>query len=599
MYLIDCNMYPIDEESRLRHFWGMRSIPNEGNEMSLSAEQATDAERIYEVSNLSVSFHTDGEWKEVVHDVSYRVKAGEVVALVGESGSGKSVSSLAGLGLLGRDARVTGSVKFKGLELVGAPESVLRKVQGNEVALIFQEPMTALHPVYTIGQQLVRVLQARAGHTKTTAQARALELLSMVELPDPERAYHSYPHQLSGGQRQRALIALCISCDPTMLIADEPTTALDVTVQAEILELLRRLRTRLNGSAVLITHDLAVVADTADQVIVMQNGEVVEYGPVQDVFEHPQHPYTQQLLAAVPRLRLEVDQAPTDAPPAEPLLRVSSAVIEYQTRRRGVFRAVDDVTFDIHKGEIVGLVGESGSGKTSIAKAIVGLEKFKAGSVTMDGTEIVGIGAPELRALRRRIGYVFQDPGSSLNPRRTIGDSVSEPLRLAGGLSRTQIKARVEEVLEQVRLPADAMTRYPHQLSGGQRQRVGIGRAIITRPELLIADEPTSALDVSVQARVLELLEELQSELGFACLFVSHDLAVIDRLSDRIVVLRHGKLVEVGTPDQVIRNPQDPYTRRLVQAIPVPDPRLQRERRRERMESLAAAATSTRTASRA
>jgi len=556
--------------------------------MSLSAEQTTDAERIFEVNNLSVSFDADGEWKEVVHDVSYRVKAGEVVALVGESGSGKSVSSLAGLGLLGRGAKVTGSVKFKGRELVGAPESVLRKVRGNEVALIFQEPMTALHPVYTIGQQLVRVLQARAGHTKTSAKARALELLSMVELPAPERAYHSYPHQLSGGQRQRALIALCISCDPTLLIADEPTTALDVTVQAEILELLRRLRTRLNGSAVLITHDLGVVADSADQVIVMQNGEVVEYGPVREVFERPQHPYTQQLLAAVPRLRLDVDEAPTHAPATEPLLRIQNAVIEYNSHHHGVFRAVDDVSFDIHRGEIVGLVGESGSGKTSIAKAIVGLEKFKAGSVTMDGTEIVGIGASGLRALRRRIGFVFQDPGSSLNPRRTIGDSVSEPLRLAGGLSRAQIKARVEEGLDQVRLPADAMTRYPHQLSGGQRQRVGIARAIITRPELLIADEPTSALDVSVQARVLEIFEELQAELGFACLFVSHDLGVIDRLSDRIVVLRRGELVEVGTPDQVIRNPQDPYTRRLVQAIPVADPALQHERRRQRVESLPA-----------
>ncbi|MER2137379.1 MAG: ATP-binding cassette domain-containing protein, partial [Arthrobacter sp.] len=334
--------------------------------MSLSVEQATDAERIYEVSNLSVSFNVDGEWKEVVHDVSYRVKAGEVVALVGESGSGKSVSSLAGLGLLGRGARVTGSVKYKGRELIGAPESLLRKVQGNEVALIFQEPMTALHPVYTVGQQLVRVLQARAGHTKTTARERALELLSMVELPDPERAYNSYPHQLSGGQRQRALIALCISCDPTLLVADEPTTALDVTVQAEVLELLRRLRTRLNGSAVLITHDLGVVADTADQVVVMQNGRVVEYGPVLEVFERPQHPYTQQLLAAVPRLRLGVEETPpSESSVADPVLRISNAVIEYNTRRHGTFRAVNDVSFDIRRGEVVGLVGESGSGKTS------------------------------------------------------------------------------------------------------------------------------------------------------------------------------------------------------------------------------------------
>lgn len=554
--------------------------------MSPSAEQATDAERIYDVKNLTVAFHTDGEWREVVRDVSYHVKAGEVVAIVGESGSGKSVSSLAGMGLLGKSARVTGSVKFKGHELVGAPLEKLRKVQGNEIALIFQEPMTALHPVYTVGQQLMRVLQSRAGHTKTSAHARAMELLSMVELPDPERAFQSYPHQLSGGQRQRALIALCISCDPVLLVADEPTTALDVTVQAEILELLRRLRLRLNGSAILITHDLGVVADSADQVIVMRNGEVVERGPVLEVFERPQHAYTQQLLAAVPRLRFEANETPEDAPAAEPLLQISNAVIEYNVRRGAVFRAVDDVSFDVRKGEILGLVGESGSGKTSIAKAIVGLAQFKAGSVTMGGTEIVGIGASELRTLRRRLGFVFQDPGSSLNPRRTIEDSVSEPLRLANELSRVQIKARVAEVFDQVHLPADAMTRHPHQLSGGQRQRVGIARAIITRPEMLIADEPTSALDVSVQARVLEIFEELQAELGFACLFVSHDLAVIDRLADRIAVLRQGRLVELGTPDQVIRNPQDPYTRRLVQAIPVPDPNLQRDRRRQRLESL-------------
>lgn len=548
-------------------------------------EQAPDADRIYEVENLSVAFKSDGEWKEVVRGVSYRVKAGEVVALVGESGSGKSVSSLAGLGLLGKNARVTGSVKFRGQELIGAPNQELRRIQGNEIALIFQEPMTALHPVYTIGQQLTRVLTQRAGHSAASAKARAMELLQMVELPDPERAFHSYPHQLSGGQRQRALIALCISCDPTMLIADEPTTALDVTVQAEILELLRRLRERLNGSAVIITHDLGVVAETADHVIVMKDGEVVDRGSVYEVFNNPQHDYTKRLLEAVPRLSLDAQPADEQEKAAEPLLRVTDAVIEYQTRRRGVFRAVDGVSFDIRRGEIVGVVGESGSGKTSIAKAIVGLEKFKSGSVTLDGKEIVGISHGDLRKLRRRIGFVFQDPGSSLNPRRTVGDSISETLRLMGGMSNSEMRRRVVDVLDKVHMPEDTVERYPHQLSGGQRQRIGIARAIVGRPELLIADEPTSALDVSVQARVLSLFEELQEDLGFACLFVSHDLAVIDRLADRIVVLRHGELVEVGTPDQVIRNPQDRYTQRLVQAIPLPDPAVQKERRRQRLAS--------------
>jgi peptide/nickel transport system ATP-binding protein len=300
------------------------------------------------------------------------------------------------------------------------------------------------------------------------------------------------------------------------------------------------------------------------------------------VFERPRHPYTKQLLAAVPRLRLEVSDPLGPESSEESLLTLDRAVIEYRTGR-GPFRAVDDVSFSIRRGETVGLVGESGSGKTSIAKAIIGLERFHSGSVRLDGTEIVGISSSDLRRLRRKVGFVFQDPGSSLNPRRTIGDSVSEPLRLVGGATRAETRRRAQEVLDAVRLPADVMTRYPYQLSGGQRQRVGIARAIITDPELLIADEPTSALDVSVQKRVLEIFEELQSELGFACLFVSHDLAVIDRLSDRIVVLRRGELIEIGTPDQVIRSPREEYTRRLVQAVPVPDPVVQRERRLERL----------------
>ncbi len=559
--------------------------------MSLDAENAVDDASVYEVKDLRVSFTVDGTSREVIHGVSYSVKPGEVLAIVGESGSGKSVSSLAGLGLFGRSARVGGSVKFKGREILNAPEPELRQIRGREVALIYQEPMTALHPVYKIGEQLTLALRTRGGYSRQKAKERALELLATVELPDPQRAFDAYSHQLSGGQRQRALIALSLSCDPALLIADEPTTALDVTVQADILELLRRLRERLNSALVLITHDLGIVADTADNVLVMQNGEVVERGSVAEVFDQPQHPYTRQLLAAVPHLRVLDRPAPAEAEPDEqeaPLVKIDKAVIEYHTRGGGRFRAVDEVSFDIRAGEIVGLVGESGSGKTSIAKALVGLERFRSGSVMFGSHEIVGIASKDLRRLRRRIGFVFQDPGSSLNPRRTIGDSVAEPLRIAGELSRAEIKARVHEILDQTRLPPDTASRFPYQLSGGQRQRVGIARAIITRPKLLIADEPTSALDVSVQQRVLEIFEELQAELGFACLFVSHDLAVIDRLSSRIVVLRRGKLMEVGTPDQVIRNPQDPYTRRLVQAIPVPDPAAQRKRRLDRLDSLSA-----------
>ncbi len=553
-----------------------------------SVARADAGALVLEVDDLAIAFAGQGGFKRVVHDVSYEVRAGEVLAIVGESGSGKTVSSLAAIGLLGSKARVSGSVKFLGREIVGAPDEQIRAIRAREVSMIFQEPMTALNPVYKIGRQLTQVLRVRAGLGRSAARARALELLDLVELPDPKRAFNSYAHQLSGGQRQRAMIALAISCDPALIVADEPTTALDVTIQAEVLELLRRLRERLNSALILITHDLGIVADTADNVIVMKNGEIVERGTVTDVFERPVHPYTRQLLAAVPRL--DVAAAPgaeQDAGFREPVVRIDHAVVEYRTRGRGRFRAVDDVSFSIGRGEIVGLVGESGSGKTTLAKAIVGLQGFAGGSVTLSGSEIVGIKGRELRQLRRRIGFVFQDPGSSLNPRRSIGDSVAEPLRIAGGFGRSEMQRRVGEALEQVQLPADAVARFPHELSGGQRQRVGIARAIIMRPDLLIADEPTSALDVSVQQRVLEIFEGLQAELGFACLFVSHDLAVIDRLASRIVVLHHGRLVEEGTPDQVIRNPQDPYTRRLIQAIPVPDPVLQRARRLERLEDLA------------
>ncbi|WP_159499849.1 ABC transporter ATP-binding protein [Microbacterium sp. 18062] len=537
---------------------------------------------VLEVADLAIEFNVGGGWKRTLHDVGYTVSPGEVLAIVGESGSGKTVSSLAILGLLGRNARVTGSVKLNGREILNAPDTRLRSMRAREVSMIFQEPMTALNPVFRVGQQLTEVLRVRGGHTRSSARIRAMELLDLVELPDPKRAFDAYPHQLSGGQRQRAMIALAISCDPSLIFADEPTTALDVTIQREILELLRRLRDKTNSALVLITHDLGVVADTADRIIVMRGGEIVEVGTVAEVFASPAHPYTRQLLAAVPTLGSGGgDHDGTSERPA-PVIAIEDAVVEYRTRRRGRFAAVERVSFDIGEGEIVGVVGESGSGKTTLAKAIVGLQAFSGGSVTFAGGDLVGARGRRLREARRRIGFVFQDPGSSLNPRRKVGDSVGEPMRVAGGFSSASIRARVAEVLEAVQLPSDAADRYPHELSGGQRQRVGIARAIIMRPSLLIADEPTSALDVSVQQRVLEIFRGLQREMGFACLFVSHDLAVVDSLSSRIVVMNHGHLVEEGTPDQVIRAPKEEYTRRLVDAIPLPDPQIQRERRERR-----------------
>lgn len=545
-----------------------------------------EGEPIIEVSHLAVDFWINGDWINAVRDVSYVVNPGEVLAIVGESGSGKSVSSMSLLGLLPANSRSYGSVKLHGREILNLPVEELRKVRGNKIAVIFQEPMTALNPVYTIGFQITEAVRVHRNVSPHEAKERALELLRLVEMPDPQKAFDSFPHQLSGGQRQRAMIAQAISCDPDLLIADEPTTALDVTIQAEILELLRSLHKRLNSAIIIITHDLGVVADLADNVIVMRTGDVVERGSVEGIFSRAQHPYTQELLAAVPRLG-------TGAPvseerPGEPVLELVDAVIEYPGRGRvPAFRAVDQVSFAIHSGEIVGLVGESGSGKTTVARGAIGLLPFKEGSAKVNGVELVGIGAKDLRELRRDIGIVFQDPGSSLNPRWPVGQSIGEPLRLLGGFDSHKISNRVEELLDQVELPRSFRNRYPHELSGGQRQRIGIARALALKPKLLVADEPTSALDVSVQARVLELIEEIQQELGFACLFVSHDLAVVDRLADRIVVMNHGKLVEQGTPDQILRNPQEAYTKRLIAAIPVPDPAEQAQRREERRRVLA------------
>jgi len=537
---------------------------------------------ILQVTDLGVEFWVEGKWVPAAENVSFTLNPGEVLAIVGESGSGKTTSSMAMLGLLPANGRSTGSVKLEGEELLNVAPGKLRRVRGNKIAVIFQEPMTALNPVYTIGFQIVEALQIHSNMTKAQAKTRALELLAMVELPDPQKAFDSYAHQLSGGQRQRAMIAQSISCDPTLLIADEPTTALDVTVQAEILDLLRNLHKRLNSAIILITHDMGVVADLADHLVVMKDGKVVETGTVDAIFNAPTHPYTQALLAAVPHLgtgaAAEVEHSPEEV--AVPALVVEHMVIEYPKRGRvPAFLAVDDANLEIYPGEVLGLVGESGSGKTTIGRALVGLLPIKSGTLKVAGQDMVGVGKKDLRAVRRNIGIVFQDPGSSLNPRWPIGESIGEPLLLAGGSSKSQINLRTEELLDMVELPRAFRNRYPHELSGGQRQRVGVARALALNPKLLVADEPTSALDVSVQARLLELLQEIQKEQQFATLFISHDLAVVDLLAHRIAVMHRGRIVEQGTKEQILRNPQDPYTKRLIAAVPVPDPTAQRERR--------------------
>lgn len=565
---------------------------------------------------------------------------GQVLALVGESGSGKSVTAMGALGLLSANALVSGSAVLdccrQNQELVGAAREILDQVRGEHVGVIFQEPTTALDPLFTIGDQIAEAIAIHGegkGKRTTARQRRAvrtqvLNALSRAGLGgdqrETERIADSYPHQLSGGQLQRACIALATANNPSVLIADEPTTALDVTVQAEILDLLRQLASE--GVAVLlITHDMGVVADVADTVAVMRHGRIIERGDVRTIFASPSHDYTRQLLAAVPRLNslrggagsgagagdgvaaesgagltkvaaVNSDDAASEGDgvasrvgdSTQPLVHIENLDVVYRNGRRQV-HAVRGVSFDIARGQVLGLVGESGSGKSTIAGTLTGLVPIHSGSVQVDGLEVAGASGRKLRGVRSQTGIVFQNPASSLNPRRSVGASIGQPLQLHTNLTNAQRHQRVNELLEAVRLPASMAQRYPHEMSGGQRQRVAIARALALQPQLLIADEPTSALDVSVQAVVLELLASLQHELGFACLFVSHDLAVVEQVASQVVVLRQGQVVEAGKTTKVLSAPSDPYTQALVAAVPVPDPIIQAQRRAKRATALRAA----------
>ena len=556
---------------------------------------------ILSVDEVSIAFTgSNGAARTVVDRVSFELAPGRVLALVGESGSGKSVTAMSTLGLLPPDATVTGSIRLNGRELLGMDAARMREVRGGQIGTIFQEPMTAFNPVQQIGRQVgeaIRAHDAKIG--RAAVRSRVDELLVSVGIREPQRVFRSYPHELSGGQLQRAMIAMAISCDPVALIADEPTTALDVTVQAGILDLLRELRDRLGTAVLLITHDMGVVADLADDVVVMQAGELVERADAQTLFTHPTAEYTKALLAAVPRLAALAisDPRPTDAAePADtrgdagtptvdetPTAVLDNASVRYAGRgvgARGVL-AVDEVSFGIRPREIFGLVGESGSGKSTIGRALVGLVPLSGGSATVAGVDLAHATRAARRETRKRIGYVFQDPASSLNPRFTIGQCIAEPLRLHTTQTPAERRARVGELLDAVELGSGLANRFQHELSGGQRQRVAIARAIALHPELLIADEPTSALDVSVQATVLQLLRDLQSSFGFACLFISHDLAVVHELVDTVAVMHDGRIVETGPAARVLRSPTDAYTQRLLAAAPVADPAGQRIRRDE------------------
>ena len=521
---------------------------------------------LLEIDRLRVRF---GE-RTVVDDVSFAVAAGEKFALVGESGSGKSITALSVLRLV--DTAVTdGEIRFDGAALRGKSEDEMRALRGAQIAMIFQEPMTALNPLYTVGNQIGEVLELQEGLTPAQARARAIELLTRTGIPEPARRVDTYPHELSGGQRQRAMIAMALACRPRLLIADEPTTALDVTIQVQILDLLDELQREMGMALWFITHDLNLVRRFADRVGVMEAGRLVELGATATVFERPQHPYTQRLLATRPRR--EVKPLPPDAPV---LLQAQGVNVDFSVPagwlRKRAFHAVRDATLALHRGETLGIVGESGSGKTTLGMALLALQGLAGGAVSLDGQRIDDAGRPALRAMRRRMQVVLQDPFASLSPRMTVGQIVGEGLALhRRELPAREREALVLQMLDEVGLSprqglADVLERYPHEFSGGQRQRISIARAVVLRPEVLVLDEPTSALDASVQQQVLSLLVELQQRHGMSYVFISHDLAVIRAMSHRVLVMKDGAVVEDGEALALFDSPRHAYTRELIAA---------------------------------
>ncbi|MEV2244102.1 ABC transporter ATP-binding protein [Streptomyces sp. NPDC049970] len=570
------------------------------------------------VEDLTVDFGT----VRAVDGLSFTLEAGAALGVVGESGSGKSASASALLGLhRGTGARVTGTVMVAGTDVGSADEAGLRALRGAKAAMVFQDPLSSLDPYYTVGDQIAEVYRVHNPVSRRAARARAVEVLDRVGIADAARRARFRPHEFSGGMRQRALIAMALACEPRLIVADEPTTALDVTVQAQILDLLHDLRRETGTGLLLVTHDVGVAAESVDDVLVMRHGRVVERGPVAEVLGSPRQPYTRELLAAVPRLdtdrpdrnRPDVGSAGTDRPdtgsadargPAEgaaaavpapravpadgePLLEAVGLRREFG-RGSGRVTAVDGVSLTIHAGETLGIVGESGSGKTTLGRMLVRLLDPTAGRIRYGGREIGSLSEKALRPVRREIQMVFQDPVASLNPRRSVGESVADPLRAAGETDETRIRDRVGELLERVGLDTGRYERYPHEFSGGQRQRIGIARALAAGPRLIVCDEPVSALDVTTQAQVIALLAELQRELGIGLVFIAHDLAVVRQVSDRVAVMREGRIVEQGPVDEVYGSPRDPYTQQLLAAVPALDPALAAVRRATRQELAAA-----------
>jgi oligopeptide transport system ATP-binding protein len=521
---------------------------------------------LLDVNNLSVSFVTRNGTNKAVDNVSFSVEERQITAIIGESGSGKSVSCYAMLGLVpSPPGRIDGgTAHFQDQDLLTLSEAELRAIRGRDIAMIFQDPMTCLNPFMKIGDQLIEPLTLHKGLAKQPARKQAMALLDEVGIRDPQAAMNAFPHEFSGGMRQRVMIAMALINEPKLLIADEPTTALDVTIQAQILKLIAELQTKRNIGVLFISHDLAVVSDIADHIVVMEKGEVVESGQPKTIFENPQHPYTQKLLAAIPSGQKAAD---TVAP--DPLIRIENLRTWFNpTAGTEPVKAVDDVSIEIHRGEVLGLVGESGSGKSTLGRSILRLVPITEGKITFENTELSALEGRSLKQFRHRMQMIFQDPYASLNPRMTVYDTLAEPLLLHGLVNKTGLDQAIRELMDSVGLARAFVRKYPHEFSGGQRQRIAIGRALATRPEFIVADEPVSALDVTIQAQILDLLAELTREYGLTMLFISHDLAVIRQIADRIAVMYHGKLVEEGSTKQVFDSPRADYTRSLLAAIP-------------------------------
>lgn len=521
---------------------------------------------LLDVKDLAVSFVTRNGTNKAVNGVSFGVELGKITAIIGESGSGKSVACYSLLGLIPRPpGRIDGgTAHFEGRDLLQLKESELREIRGRDIAMIFQDPMTCLNPYMTIGKQLMEPLIFHHKVSKEDARKRAIELLTEVGMREPESTIDNFPHQFSGGMRQRVMIAMALINEPKLLIADEPTTALDVTIQAQILQLIADLQKKRDIGVIFISHDLAVVADIADHIVVMKQGQIVETGNREGIFKNAQHPYTKKLLAAIP-----TDSKAARPGTAEALIQVRDLCTWFsQSKGAEPVKAVNHVSFDINRGEVLGLVGESGSGKSTIGRSILRLVPVTSGSVTFDGVDVTALQGRDLKDMRRRMQMIFQDPFASLNPRMTVFDTLAEPLLLHGIETRKSVAQAVLKLMDDVGLARAFVRKYPHEFSGGQRQRIAIGRALATRPEFIVADEPVSALDVTIQAQILELMQQLGREYGLTMLFVSHDLAVVRHLADRILVLYKGEVVEQGTGDELFENPQQDYTRKLLTSIP-------------------------------